>query len=274
MCKLIFNFFKIKIMKKTILGLIAIAFATFLFTSCEKDQLQDTFEQEVGNEYATVVLPSSNYQSRVAQTLTNVEGSPYYTGGVIEYVDNGEVIATVNFGDANQNDEAMLTMNGTTSKISLKQNQTSSSFSKIIIKPLVKIPGCDFIVEGIIKYVKNGDTIAAIDFGDGTCDEFAFKTWIDKNNKIQTKKFSLKKWKKKHKKGGKKGHGYKKLVVKPIVKDPNCAYNPVSGTIKYFDAKKGNWLATVDFGDGTCDTLATKITAKGDTINFHVDDFK
>ena len=261
-------------MKKTILGLIAIAFATFLFTSCEKDQLQDTFEQEVGNEYATVVLPSSNYQSRIAQPLTNEGGSPYYTGGVIEYVDNGEVIATVNFGDADQNDEAMLTMNSTSSKISLKQNQTSSSFSKIIIKPLVKIPGCDFIVEGIIKYVKNVDTIAAIDFGHGTCDEFAFKTWVDKNKNIHTKKFSLKKWKKKHKKGGKKGHGYKKLVVKPIVKDPNCTYNPVSGTIKYFDAKKGNWLSTVDFGDGTCDTLATKITAKGDTINFHVDDFK
>ena len=62
-----------------------------------------------------------------------------------------------------------------------------------------------------------------------------------KNNNIKTKKFSLKKWKKKHKKGGKKGHGYKKVVVKPIVKDPSCAYNPVSGTIKYFDAKKGNW---------------------------------
>ena len=64
---------------------------TFLFTSCEKDQLQDTFEQEVGNEYATVVLPSSNYQSRIAQTLTNDEGSPYYTGGVIEYVEHKEL---------------------------------------------------------------------------------------------------------------------------------------------------------------------------------------
>ena len=39
-----------KIMKKSILGIIAIAFATFLFTSCEKDQLQDTFEQEVADE--------------------------------------------------------------------------------------------------------------------------------------------------------------------------------------------------------------------------------
>ena len=56
--------------------------------------------------------------------------------------------------------------------------------------------------------------------------------------------------------------------------DSNCAYNPVEGTIKYFDIKNGKWLATIDFGDGTCDTLATKITAKGDTINFHVDDFK
>ena len=172
-------------------------------------------------------------------------------------------------------------MNSTTSKISLKQNQTSSSFSKIIVKPLVKIPGCDYIVEGIIKYVKNGDTIATIDFGDGTCDEWAFKSWIDKNNNVKTDKFSLKKWKKKKKgakkggkKGGKKGLGYKEVIAKPIVKDPNCTYNPVEGIIKYYDIKTGKWLATVDFGDGTCDTLATKITAKGDTINFHVDDFK
>ena len=61
---------------------------------------------------------------------------------------------------------------------------------------MVKIPGCDFIVEGIIKYVKNGDTIAAIDFGDGTCDEWAFKTWVDKNNNIKTIEFSKKKIKK------------------------------------------------------------------------------
>ena len=58
--------------------------------------------------------------------------------------------------------------------------------------------------------------------------------------------------------------GYTEIEVNPIVKI-NCYFpdwdkdvmTPVSGLFEYYDAD-GNWVASIDFGDGTCDEWATK----------------
>ena len=58
--------------------------------------------------------------------------------------------------------------------------------------------------------------------------------------------------------------GYTEVEVNPIVKI-NCYFSywdkdvmtPVSGLFEYYDAD-GNWVASIDFGDGTCDEWATK----------------
>ncbi len=57
--------------------------------------------------------------------------------------------------------------------------------------------------------------------------------------------------------------GYTEVEVNPIVKI-NCDFDrakeiltPVSGLFEYYDAD-GNWIASIDFGDGTCDEWATK----------------
>lgn len=58
--------------------------------------------------------------------------------------------------------------------------------------------------------------------------------------------------------------GYTEVEVSPIVKT-NCYFaqwdktvlTPVSGLFEYFDAN-GNWVASIDFGDGSCDEWATK----------------
>ena len=58
--------------------------------------------------------------------------------------------------------------------------------------------------------------------------------------------------------------GYSEIEVYPIVKI-NCYFSdwdkdvmtPVSGLFEYYDAD-GNWVASIDFGDGTCDEWATK----------------
>ena len=58
--------------------------------------------------------------------------------------------------------------------------------------------------------------------------------------------------------------GYTEIEVNPIVKI-NCYFSdwdkdvmtPVSGLFEYYDAD-GNWVASIDFGDGTCDEWATK----------------
>ena len=58
--------------------------------------------------------------------------------------------------------------------------------------------------------------------------------------------------------------GYSEIEVNPIVKI-NCYFQdwdkdvmtPVSGLFEYYDSD-GNWVASIDFGDDTCDEWATK----------------
>ena len=58
--------------------------------------------------------------------------------------------------------------------------------------------------------------------------------------------------------------GYTEIEVSPIVKT-SCYFEqwdktimtPVSGLFEYYDANN-NWVASIDFGDGTCDEWVTK----------------
>ena len=58
--------------------------------------------------------------------------------------------------------------------------------------------------------------------------------------------------------------GYAEIEVNPIVKT-SCYFaqwdktimTPVSGLFEYYD-ENNNWVASIDFGDGTCDEWATK----------------
>tara|TARA_B100001142_G_scaffold311908_1_gene346770 strand:- start:11639 stop:12058 length:420 start_codon:yes stop_codon:yes gene_type:complete len=58
--------------------------------------------------------------------------------------------------------------------------------------------------------------------------------------------------------------GYVEVEVTPIVKS-SCYFSkwdktimtPVSGLFEYYDLDE-NWVASIDFGDGTCDEWATK----------------
>lgn len=118
------------------------------------------------------------------------------------------------------------------------------NFEKVITKPLVKIAGCKFIVEGTIEFRKNGEVVAIIDFGDVICDDIATKT-VDG----VTTEFTLKKSGDKEK--------YYKIIAEPIVKMEGCDYI-VSGIIEFYSKKDNSWLATIDFGDGECDEWATK----------------
>ena len=59
-------------------------------------------------------------------------------------------------------------------------------------------------------------------------------------------------------------NGYTEIEVNPIIKS-NCYFSdwnkdimtPVSGLFEYYDID-GNWVASINFGDGTCDEWATK----------------
>jgi hypothetical protein len=174
--------------------------------SCQKETSKpmDTFSLEVASEEANVRLSSTDYTTSYSQdTEQDAEGN--YTKGTLQYIVNNEVEATVDFGNGASNYKAHLTKDNETKEFDLKCHKAKSMYKKVIVKPLVKTDDCKYIVEGVIKYfdAKDGEYVATVDFGDGTCDEWAMKSWPDSPKyKAGKKKFSLDYWK--YKKGEKK----------------------------------------------------------------------
>lgn len=111
---------------------------------------------------------------------------------------------------------------------------------------------------GVIEYHEDGQVMASVDFSEGEIGEAKVK---DKEGE------QVKELEKEDKDG--KEESYLKVITEPLVKSEDCQYI-VAGEIKFFD-KKG-WVATFDYGDGTCDDLVKKTTA--DDINtFSLDDY-
>lgn len=117
-------------------------------------------------------------------------------------------------------------------------------YEKIITKRLVRLDDCRFIVEGTIEFYKGDELIVTIDFGNGRCDNIATKTIGD-----EITEFILKRKKDNFSK-------YTKVIIEPLIRTDDCDYI-VSGIVDFY---RGDlWVATIDFGDGTCDEWATKI---------------
>ena len=185
-------------MKKTFFSLAVISIVA---VSCSKEKNEiDHFARELSLESAQINLPSSGGELNTTAALVEGDNVDYFTSGELEYIQQGMVVANVDFGQGEGNSIAELTMNGTSSNIELKKDDTyydgkKSKYKKVIVKPLVKSDDCGYIIAGIIKYYDytTGEWVATIDFGDLTCDEWATKTTADSNEQYI---FSLKDWKK------------------------------------------------------------------------------
>lgn len=138
----------------------------------------------------------------------------------------------------------------------------------------VIVPSTDFEVEeasaltradenstytsGELVYKVNGNEVARIDFDHGN----DLQASVTKDGTTET--VSL----------GEGDHGdakdYKKKVTEPLVYSEECGY-VVSGVIKFF--KGETWVATFDYGDGTCDDLIAKTTAEYENYMFSMNDY-
>jgi hypothetical protein len=133
-------------------------------------------------------------------------------------------------------------------------------------QPLVKSYSQDYYTSGELEYVQNGVSVAKVNFGQGEENSIAELT---KDGNVSS--FDLKKNESYY--DGKKSK-YKKVIVEPLVKSDDCGYI-ISGIIKYYDYNSGSWVATIDFGDRTCDEWATKTTAdSNEEYVFSLDDWK
>ena len=141
--------------------------------------------------------------------------------------------------------------------IIIKGNGNKEDYKKNVVEELVKKKECKWeVVSGIIEYYYQDEMVLSIDFGDGNCDGLATVSWLE-NGVIESKDIDV--WMLfKQKKA-------KYVIIQDLVKNENCDYEIVSGIIEYQD-KQGNPYVTIDFGDGTCDGIATKCWTKNDVI--------
>ena len=166
-------------MKNNLLGLLVIC--AFLFSACNKDKDVEvkSLESEIAGEFHNLTVPVSGYDIEVTEALEKATDSEYYTTGIIEYRKDGDVLATIDFGDGTKDAVATKEKDGDKEDIDLTQKKDGEDkkddFKKVIVEPLVKADDCDYITSGIIKYYKYEEWVATINFGDGTCDNEAEK---------------------------------------------------------------------------------------------------
>ncbi len=144
--------------------------------SCQKEK-QDDKNDVFGVEDANLLITENGYKSTIVSPLDKPADWKFNTSGIIEYTVNGNVVAKVDFGSGEKDTWAKKSVNGTEANMDLTHKGKKSDYDKIIVKPLVKTTNCNYIVEGTIEYWNGGEWVATVDYGDGTCDDLATKTW-------------------------------------------------------------------------------------------------
>ena len=164
-------------MRKQLIFALAIGFGITAL-SCGKFNCneKDDRNEDFGNESAMLIL-DDGYTSEVTSELKKSDDYDYFTEGIIEYKLNGEKIAELDFGKGDKDIWVDFDQKGTKGTCDLSGKKKNSKYKKVITSPLIKLTDCDYIVAGVIEYYKGGTLVATVDFGDGTCDDLAIKTW-------------------------------------------------------------------------------------------------
>lgn len=166
---------KINILKMSTLTLAVVAILNF--SSCNKNGITDEFSDLVYTQEADLTFEESSYDIST-ENLSNTDNSTYYTEGVITYSKNGTELAKVDFGNGINDEDYSIKKEGIIKGYKLKK-AAKYNYEKVIVQPIVKTIDCDYPTSGIVDFFKGGVWVATIDFGDGTCDEFATKTTND-----------------------------------------------------------------------------------------------
>ena len=129
-----------------------------------------------------------DYEKVIVNPIVKLDNCKFIVAGTIEFHKDGEVIAVVDFGDGTCDNLATKTVNGETTEFKLDYKEKDDKYKKVIVEPIVKLENCEYIVAGVIDFYESDQWVATLDFGDGTCDEWATKTWDG-----GSKQFSMKK---------------------------------------------------------------------------------
>ena len=163
------------------------------------DKVPGPQKGEPGPEYEAqhmdpfVYLKSSNYERIEREALVSSGSCSEYLEGILDYKEGDEISATIEFKKERTGDSRSRAIcsdhRGRRDAWARRKGGKGSRYTKVVMEPLVKVEGCDYLVAGSICFFEGDEWVATIDFGDGTCDEWATKTTKDGKNDFSLKKY-------------------------------------------------------------------------------------
>ena len=153
------------------------ASTAFIFTSCKKDKTDSDLLKLADQKADIVVKGDGKLVKVITKDLVKRDDCDFIVAGTIEYRMGDKVVAIVDYGNGECDNLATKTVGDKIYTFKLDGKDKDGKYDKIIVEPLIKPEDCQYIVSGVIQFLKDGVVVATIDFGDGVCDEWATKTW-------------------------------------------------------------------------------------------------
>lgn len=135
------------------------------FTNCKVDTIGvngTSIEKFTGDNTTTRKITNS---SDVTFTIAN--GATLLRKGT----ETSEWLAGVSTPEDRSDDKIVIT-----GAITVENKTDNTTYSRTITDGLIKLGDCRDIVSGIVEYRQNGNVIATLNYGDGTCDNLASLT--------------------------------------------------------------------------------------------------
>ena len=147
-------------------------------SSCKKDDSSDK-SNDIFKDLSPDLefLGDGDYEKIITKPLLKIDNCKYIVEGTIEFHKGDKLLAIIDYGDGSCDNIATKTIDGVTSKFSLDKVDGKPEYKKVIVEPLIKLEACDYIVAGVIEFYLKDKWIATLDYGDGSCDEWATKKW-------------------------------------------------------------------------------------------------
>lgn len=166
-------------MKKQ-LAVFIFLFASMLmiFSACNKKSSsdKDSLYYEIDFQQEDLKFDGEgDYVKVIINPLIKKDDCKFIVAGTIEYRKGDQVIAVVDFGDGTCDNIATKTVDGVTYEFEM--DDKDDKYTKVVTEPIVKLEDCQYIVAGVVEFYEGDKWVAKIDFGDGTCDEWATKYW-------------------------------------------------------------------------------------------------
>jgi hypothetical protein len=251
-------------MKRRILVFSAVTIA-LAFTACENNPVspdKEIISAEAALYEPTIYLKTSEYERVVVEALEQKDKRSEYTAGLIEYLEEGLVSAHADFNpsiedymDRNGCFEFVYPLTLTLRDLSTTRINNESEMKRAFESCDGK--GCfDFMYPLSIELEDHTTSTINSEREMRGIYEACFG---DRGRRVHCNDLRGERETDLKKDRDKKSE-YDKVIVEPLVKAEDCDYI-IAGSICFY--KDNLWVATIDFGNGTCDDIATKETRDG-----------